>query len=279
LFAAGTLLATGVMAVAATLELGDPQPVTDTTANVPMRLAGSAGVVALQFDVSFPPALASFATPSLTTVVAQKHKVSFREVQPGLLRVVLASAANAVLPQDLILDLPMLLSAGTAAEVPLLRLFNIWFAGSSGQMIPAIATYGPVTAWKRLNFTLTELSDPAISGDAADPEGDTLPNLVELLLNGRAKLADRARVPELQMLTNPQDGKAYLTLTYRQWKGARGVAGEVQSSTDLATWPGLVPAAPTGVEDAETMEMRASVAIEGQERMFLRLRAKRVPVP
>jgi hypothetical protein len=194
-----------------------------------------------------------------------------------MLRVVVYSGSNAALPQDLILDLPVTLNAGTPAEGPVVTLRNIWFADTQGRMIPASVNYGPVSRWKRFTFTLAELNDPLISSDLADPEADGLPNLVEMLLRGRAKLPDPTRLPLIAPFTDLGDGKQYLTLTYRQWKLAQGVTGEVQASVDMQTWPTIVPAVPTGVQDAETIEMRAAVEVTGQPQMFLRLRAKRVP--
>ena len=145
-------------------------------------------------------------------------------------------------------------------------------------MIPAAPSYGPVTKWKRLTFTPAELNNPLVSGDAADPERDGLPNLVEMLLRGRAKAADPTKVPALGAQLNPQDSRWYLTLTYRQSKTARGVAGEVQASTNLKTWPVIVPSVATGMQDATTIEMKASVLLDGAQQ-FLRLRAKRTENP
>jgi hypothetical protein len=274
LYALGFFVAAFSLANAATLELSDPQTMTADAASFPVRLGGSNGVVAMQFDVTFPAAQASFSAPALKAVV-DKHQVTYREVSAGMLRVVVYSGSNAALPQDLILDLPVTLNAGTPAEGPVVTLRNIWFADPQGRMIPASASYGPVSRWKRLTFTLAELNDPLISGDLADPENDALPNLVEMLLRGRAKLPDPTRLPVIAPFTDPGDGKQYLTLTYRQWKLAQGVTGEVQASTDMVTWPTVVPAVPTGVQDAETVEMRAAVEVTGQPQMFLRLRAKR----
>ena len=185
---------------------------------------------------------------------------------------------NAALPQDLLLDLPLTMQPPNQAEDLVMTISNIWFANAGGTMIPASPSYGPVTKWKRLAFTPAELLDPVISGDARDPEHDGLPNLVEMLLAGRAKVADPAKVPALGAQLNPQDSRWYLTLTYRRSKTAQGVAGEVQASTDLKTWPVVVPSVPTGVQDATTIEMKASVVIDGQSQ-FLRLRAKRTGSP
>ena len=39
----------------------------------------------------------------------------------------------------------------------------------------------PLATWKALSFTETELQDPAISGNAADPNGNGRPNLLEFI--------------------------------------------------------------------------------------------------
>ena len=264
-------------AMAATLELGDAASSEQPVASFPLRLAGSNAVVAMQFDLSFPASRVAVNSPAMTAVAAQ-HRVSFRELHAGLTRVVVYSAANAALPQDLILDVPVALQPPNQADDLTMTLSNIWFADSAGRMIPASPGYGPVTKWKRLSFTPAELLDPATSGDASDPERDGLPNLVEMLLRGRAKVADPTRVPAVGARLNPQDSQWYLTLTYRQSKTAQGVEAEVQASTDLRTWPVVVPSVATGVQDSATIEMRASVLMEGGQK-FLRLRAKRKSGP
>lgn len=274
---AGWLTALSMNAGAATLELGDPAGITQVSANLPIRLAGSPAVVAMQFDVSFPATRVALNPPALKALVAQ-HRVSFRELQTGLTRVVVFSTANAALPQDLILDLPIVPQPRAKPEDLMLTISNIWFADARGRMVPASPSYGPVTKWKRLTFTPAELLNPAISGDAGDPERDGLPNLVEMLLRGRAKFSDTSKVPALGAQLNPLDSRWYLTLTYRQSKTVQGVEGEVQASRDLQTWPVVVPSEPTGVQDATTIEMRASILMEG-ERQFLRLRAKRTGSP
>jgi hypothetical protein len=40
----------------------------------------------------------------------------------------------------------------------------------------------PLNTWLRSNFTAAELANPRISGDAADPDQDRIPNLVEYAL-------------------------------------------------------------------------------------------------
>ena len=161
-----------------------------------------------------------------------------------------------------------------------MTLSNIWFADSAGRMIPASPSYGPVTKWKRLTFTPAELQNPAISGDRADPDGDGLPNLVEMLLRGRAKAGDRDKVPGFELTVDAASNTPLeLALKYRVSRTLLGVEPEVRASANLLTWPTVVPSLPTGVQDATTIEMRASVRVEGQGKMFLRLEAKRRATP
>jgi len=274
--AVGGMLST-CLTNAATLELGGALPLNNSTASFPVGLSGSVAVVAMQFDVSYPAARLTLSAPVFNAAVP-KHQLVYRELAPGLTRMVVYATPNTALPTSLILDLPVSLPTGNQAEDLVVSISNIWFADASGRMIPASAGYGPVSKWKRLVFTPQELNNPAVSGDASDPEDDGLPNLVELLLRGRVKAQDFSRRPQQALMTG-NDGKLYLSLTYRQSKVARGVEGEVQGSTDLLDWSQVVPAAATGNQDAETVEMRANILIDGQSRQFLRLRAKRVPVP
>ena len=43
----------------------------------------------------------------------------------------------------------------------------------------AATTLAPLEAWRRAKFTASELTNPAISGPFADPDGDSLPNVSE----------------------------------------------------------------------------------------------------
>jgi endonuclease I len=50
--------------------------------------------------------------------------------------------------------------------------------------------------WRLAHFNLTELLDPAISGDLADPDGDTIVNLVEMARYSNPRVADGAAITE-----------------------------------------------------------------------------------
>ncbi len=98
--------------------------------------------------------------------------------------------------------------------------------------------YGLLTApyqlWQQANFTTEELTNAAISGDTADPDGDGIPNLAEyaLGLNPKAPDATGAPVASIQNI----GGSNYLTLTYRQVLYDTDISYNVQVSGDLVTW-------------------------------------------
>jgi len=87
----------------------------------------------------------------------------------------------------------------------------------------------PINDWLRANFTASELANPSISGDAANPDGDALPNLLEYALGLSPKVAD---VNPLA----PVVANGAFQITFPQSKGATDVALAVEWSPDLKNW-------------------------------------------
>jgi hypothetical protein len=87
----------------------------------------------------------------------------------------------------------------------------------------------PVNIWWRANFTPAELADETISGDAADPDLDSLPNLMEYALGTSPK---RANVnPFIPAVSNQ-----IFTVSYPVSKTAVDVTLTPEWSTNLLTW-------------------------------------------
>lgn len=89
-------------------------------------------------------------------------------------------------------------------------------------------------AWKANHFTAAELIDASISGDAADPDGDGLANLVEYALGSDPKTADRTGHPAPMIQT--LNGQPYLTLSFRRLLLAYEISYTVEVSDDLVHW-------------------------------------------
>ena len=87
----------------------------------------------------------------------------------------------------------------------------------------------PINNWLRANFTSAEQTNSLISGDAANPDGDGLPNLLEYALGFSPKLAHAN--PFSPTVTNGN-----FQITFPQSKAAADVAVVVEWSADLKSW-------------------------------------------
>jgi hypothetical protein len=123
------------------------------------------------------------------------------------------------------------------------------------------------------------VTDPAIIGSAADPDGDGIYNLIEYALGADPTVADDSVLPEIGIETI--DGQRYLTLTYRHRTDDPALKCEVVGSNDLAvpltdwtvqtqTMTVNQDGLPAGME---RVKVRDSVPIDGgPDHRYLRLR-------
>jgi hypothetical protein len=81
----------------------------------------------------------------------------------------------------------------------IVRLRAMGIIASSGDVTPIspaaslVFAIGEHARWKTMHFSLAELSDPAVSGDDADPDGDGWSNLMEYALGGDCRTASELR--------------------------------------------------------------------------------------
>lgn len=85
-------------------------------------------------------------------------------------------------------------------------------------------------SWAAQQFTTTELADAAVSGPAADPDGDGLVNLVEYALGLGPKAADAAGLPEVGTTATEW------VYTYTRPAERGDISYAVEASTDMASW-------------------------------------------
>ena len=104
----------------------------------------------------------------------------------------------------------------------------------------------PEQAWRNTYFTPAQQTDPLISGDFADPDGDGLQNLLEFTLN-----SDPLSGIVPTQLPAVGEGAVFTFIRYSGGTvtGANynfaGVRHVIQSSTDLSGWEPLPPGDPT----------------------------------
>ena len=87
----------------------------------------------------------------------------------------------------------------------------------------------PINDWLRANFTAAQLTNSAVSGDAADPANDGLPNLMKYALGLNPNTADVN--PFVPAVSN-----GIFSVTYPLADAASDVAVIPGWSTNLVTW-------------------------------------------
>jgi hypothetical protein len=87
----------------------------------------------------------------------------------------------------------------------------------------------PINNWLRANFTAAQLTNSAVSGDAADPANDGLPNLMKYALGLNPNTADAN--PFVPAVSN-----GIFSVTYPLADAASDVTVIPEWSTNLVTW-------------------------------------------
>ena len=135
-------------------------------------------------------------------------------------------------------------------------------------------TWTPWNAWLLANFTPSQLTNAAISGMGADPDGDGLPNLAEYAAN-RSPWAFNSAPISSAVITSDLTNR-FLALNYRANVAAIDVSYGVKISTNLTTWDpgndaviGPIPLATNGSLITEQFVCNAPVALARKQ--FLRL--------
>lgn len=127
--------------------------------------------------------------------------------------------------------------------------------------------------WLATHFTEEQLQDPEISGDLADPAGDSIPNIIKYALNLDPWQPSRDGLPQVAV----QEG--YLTFQFRQAKAATDISYVVEISDDLINWRDasaeteIVDTVDEG--DTTLITVRDATPFPQNERRFLRLRVSR----
>ncbi len=129
------------------------------------------------------------------------------------------------------------------------------------------------TNWKKKAFSTQQLSDTSVSGYLCDPDGDGMINLLEYAFYLEPTKFNKAGKPN----HGQRDG--YLTMTYRQNKGATNLNFIVESSQGLVgsnCWSGagLEEVSRTDSNTHWSVTVRDAQPIAEKPQGFLRLKVE-----
>jgi uncharacterized delta-60 repeat protein len=141
---------------------------------------------------------------------------------------------------------------------------------STNQGIVSITVKTSFAQWQQKHFTPQELNDAAISGDAADPDGDGINNLLEYAFALDPKLpSSTANLPK------PFLGPTYFSVVYTRAVGAADLTFGLEQSADLTAWSPIVPTNVVLADDGATQTVKAEVPLTGGVHAYLRLTVSR----
>lgn len=249
------------------MAVGSTNAAPGAVVSLPFSFTNTNQIVGMQFDLVFPTALveAGSAAAGSGGVTAES-----RELAAGQRRVVVFSPTNALLPNEVVVSLPLTLKPGSPAGGPTVTVKNIILTNRQGQTFSPTLNYKALDAWRQLHFTEAERGDPELIGDGKDPDADGLSNLVEFLLGSNPRASEPARAPRAVPVTGGNQG---IAVSFRTAKNVTAAQLSIEGSPDLATWNGNgITVSPTGQEDATSLEYQATfTAAAGEQRHFLRL--------
>ncbi|MGI8601367.1 MAG: Kelch repeat-containing protein [Verrucomicrobiales bacterium] len=131
--------------------------------------------------------------------------------------------------------------------------------------IVAVTTFAQ---WRQLNFTPEELSDPAVSGEHADPNHNGLTNLLDYAFTNDPHGTTTNHRPYAVA------DATYLSLVYPRSDSATDLTYTVEQSSNLASWMVASPTDVTFSDDGVTKLIKAQVEVT-EQKLFLRLRVSR----
>ena len=142
------------------------------------------------------------------------------------------------------------------------------------------AAVAPYQQWRQARFPLADLTKPAVSGDAADPDGDGQPNLAEYAMNFDPLKPDAAGSITAGFETIA--GQSYLVVRFPQARPPRSdvnIVVEFSATLAPANWKaeGTAIVKQTDTANGSLVTVRAPSGILGAKQGFLRLRFEPAP--
>ncbi len=140
---------------------------------------------------------------------------------------------------------------------------------------PGAATSGTAMlfeVWQLGEFTAAERDDDLISGPLANPNDDSLNNLLAYAFAGRARSGSEHLYPDAVTVTHA--GESYPALTFRRPKDALDLTWQLESSSDGSTWTPAVSVVVSTIDQSdgtETLTLRDDLPYSSENRRLLRL--------
>jgi hypothetical protein len=135
----------------------------------------------------------------------------------------------------------------------------------------------PIDSWRFGRFSAGELGNPLVSGDSADPDGDSAKNLLEYALNLDPKSSNA--VTGFSARIENVSGSDALVVTHTRRKAPRDIDYVLEVSPDLASWNSggaqELSASDDGNGITETVRLRVLSNLTQPGGRFVRLRVSR----
>jgi hypothetical protein len=157
-----------------------------------------------------------------------------------------------------------------------------WVASAIPGGLPA--GYPPLLtfdAWARFFFEGYSITNLNLSGYAADPDGDGIPNFAEYAL-GLHPLRGQPTLSKMQLTFETHDDERYAVVEYRVAPSAIEAVVSLEVSSDLVNWSSG-PAATqliftrANIEGTTTFRQRSLAPLSSAPQQFLRLRTMPAP--
>ncbi len=151
--------------------------------------------------------------------------------------------------------------------------------GSPGTATVTVTTSTPpYVQWQNSKFSPSDLLDPSISGDLADPDHDGIPNLLEYAFGFDPKIANST--PYQTVAIQSVNGTNYLTLSFRYVPTATDLTYNPQCGPSMTSWSSAlmqVGSPVTNGDGTQTLTYRDNVPTSQAAQRFMRLLVTRSP--
>ena len=137
--------------------------------------------------------------------------------------------------------------------------------GNTAKGLIAINVGATYEVWAENVFSTLELTNALVSGATANPDGDTIGNLLEYAMACGPKSFDQKKWPATTL------SNGVLSLSYPRLIPATDVTLRLQSSSDLTNWVNTQPTYVANTGLIQTVTVRETVSTNGPR--FFRLRA------